>query len=103
MVRLRLLNDPASQDQLRQQRPELLAALHDPTAWRNAYDSMRRKEEDAERERQNQIALLNEDPFNVDAQRKIEEIIRQDRVIENLQHAYEHNPEGMQVFSCSWL
>ena len=55
---------------------------------------MKRQEQEAERERQNQIALLNDDPFNVEAQKKIEELIRQDRVIENLQHAYEHNPEG---------
>jgi DNA damage-inducible protein 1 len=41
-----------------------------------------------------QMRLLNEDPFNIDAQRKIEEMIRQQSVQDNLQHAYEHNPEG---------
>ncbi|ORX98117.1 hypothetical protein BCR34DRAFT_156865 [Clohesyomyces aquaticus] len=85
-VRLHILGDPAAQEQLRQRKPELLAALGDPAQWREAYNREQRQEEDAERERQNQIALLNEDPFNIDAQRKIEEIIRQDRVIENLQH-----------------
>jgi DNA damage-inducible protein 1 len=93
-IRLHILSDPAAQEQLRQRKPELIAALNDPTRWREAFAMEQRQEQDAERERQNQVALLNEDPFNIDAQRKIEEIIRQDRVIENLQHAYENNPEG---------
>jgi DNA damage-inducible protein 1 len=92
-VRLTVLGNPAAQEQLRQQKPELAAALTDPVRWREMFMMEQRQEEEAERDRQNQIALLNEDPFNVEAQKRIEEIIRQDRVIENLQHAYENNPE----------
>ncbi|PSN68781.1 hypothetical protein BS50DRAFT_324128 [Corynespora cassiicola Philippines] len=94
-LRQHLLNDPAAQEHLRQRKPELLAALNDPVRWREVFTMEQRREEQAERERQEQINLLNDDPFNVEAQRKIEEIIRQDRVVENLHHAYEHNPEGM--------
>lgn len=97
-VRQHVLSDPAVQNQLRERRPELLAALSDPVRWRETYDMMQRQEEEAERERQNQIALLNEDPFNVEAQKKIEEIIRQDNVINNLHEAYEQNPEGEYIY-----
>lgn len=105
-VRLQVLGNPAAQTQLQRQKPELAAALNNPVRWREIFEMEQRREEEAERERQNQIALQNEDPFNVEAQKRIEEIIRQDRVIENLQHAYENNPEGKffrtkQTFSTS--
>lgn len=92
-VRQHLLNNPQKLNELSQSDPELVAAAYDPVRWRETFAMRQRQAEQAERERQNQIALLNEDPFNVDAQRKIEELIRQDRVVENLQKAYEENPE----------
>lgn len=55
---------------------------------------MIKADEEREQERMEQMRLLNEDPFNVDAQRKIEEMIREESVQANLQFAYEHNPEG---------
>ena len=38
--------------------------------------------------------LVNSDPFDVEAQKRIEERIRQDRVSENFEHAIEYNPES---------
>lgn len=93
-VRLRLLGNPAAVANLGEQNPELAAALNDPARFREVFLAMRRAEEERAIERNRQIQMLNEDPFNVDAQRKIEEMIRQDRVVENLQYAYENNPEG---------
>jgi len=97
-VRQHVLGNPQAQEDLRGARPELFAAINDSARWRQAFEMGRRQEQEADRERQQQIALLNEDPFNIEAQKKIEEIIRQDRVIENLQHAYEHNPEGTYIY-----
>lgn len=93
-VRQQLLMNPQAQTDLRQRDPELAAAVNDANRWRQTFTMRQRQAQDAERERQNQIALLNEDPFNVEAQRKIEELIRQDRVVENLEKAYNENPEG---------
>ncbi|KAK4999069.1 3-isopropylmalate dehydratase, partial [Elasticomyces elasticus] len=92
-TRLNLLGNPAALAQVREQKPELAAAVNDANQFRDRWNAMMQEDEERERERQNQIRLLNEDPFNVEAQRKIEEMIRQDRVVENLQHALEHNPE----------
>lgn len=44
-------------------------------------------------EQQNEIARLNADPYDVEAQRKIEEAIRQQAVLENMEHALEYSPE----------
>jgi DNA damage-inducible protein 1 len=93
-TRMGLLSNPAAMAQVREQRPALAQAINDSNRFREVWQDMICEDDDRERERQEQMRLLNEDPFNVDAQRKIEEIIRQQSVQENLQHAYEHNPEG---------
>lgn len=93
-TRLRILGDHNALRSLQDSRPELAAAVNDPNRWREEWVNMKRLQEEQQREHQRQLDLLNADPFNVEAQAKIEEMIRQERVIENLQHAYEHNPEG---------
>jgi DNA damage-inducible protein 1 len=49
---------------------------------------------DAELQRQAEIERLNNDPFDVEAQQKIEELIRQEAVLENMQYALEWSPES---------
>ncbi|KAJ4371057.1 DNA damage-inducible protein 1 [Didymella sp. IMI 355093] len=92
-LRQQLLRDQRQIANLRNQDPELAAAVMDPNRWKQTWEDRQRQQQEAEQERRNQIALLNDDPFNVDAQKKIEELIRQDRVVENLEKAYNENPE----------
>ena len=93
-TRLGILGNPAAMAQVREQRPALAEAIHDSNRFKEVWMEMLREDDDRERERQEQMRLLNEDPFNIDAQRKIEEMIRQQAVQSNLQYAYENNPEG---------
>ncbi|KAI4234164.1 MAG: hypothetical protein LQ349_003962 [Xanthoria aureola] len=94
MIRLQALGNPGILNQIRAQNQELADAVHDEARWSQIYDRMLRQQQDIEAEKQRELALLNADPFNVEAQAKIEEMIRQERVIENLQHAMDHTPEA---------
>jgi DNA damage-inducible protein 1 len=94
VIRLQILGDPNLRGELARSRPDLVAALEDPQAFARLFaDSLDRERRERE-ERHRQIQMLNADPFDPEAQAKILEIIRQDQVMENLQNAMEHNPEG---------
>ncbi|TQV98765.1 DNA damage-inducible v-SNARE binding protein Ddi1 [Cordyceps javanica] len=93
MIRLQVLGDPNLRQQLQRQHPELAAAVDDPARFAGILRESQDRERRERVERQRQIEQLNDDPFNVENQRKIEEMIRQERVMENLQNAMEHNPE----------
>lgn len=94
VIRLQILGDPRLREEAVRQQPQLASVIDDPQLFaqffNNNYDRERRERQD----RQRQIAQLNADPFDIEAQSRIEEIIRQERVMENLQNAMEHNPEG---------
>ncbi|KAL2061832.1 hypothetical protein VTL71DRAFT_7210 [Oculimacula yallundae] len=92
-LRLQFLGNPAMRQHLETDRPELGAALDDPARFAQIYQRMQDEEQQAQEQRSRQIADLNEDPFDIDAQTRIAEMIRQERVQENLQNAIEHNPE----------
>ncbi|KAI9683966.1 MAG: DNA damage-inducible protein 1 [Bogoriella megaspora] len=92
-MRLKALADPYGQSRLNELNPNLAAALHDKDRWRETLLQMYRQQDERSREEEEQRRILMSDPFDIDAQRKIEELIRQDNVLNNLQYAMEHNPE----------
>lgn len=94
LIRLQIMGDPALRQQLQRQHPELASAVEDPARFGSIFRDSQDQERRDRRERQREIERLNEDPFNIENQRKIEDMIRQERVMENLQNAMEHNPEG---------
>lgn len=93
-LRLQILNDHNLLARLRENDPEIAHAVNDPDSFRRVFELKQQQNADAQREKAEQMALLDADPFNVEAQAKIEEIIRQQRVTENLQKALEENPES---------
>jgi DNA damage-inducible protein 1 len=104
-LRLQLLGDPNARAQMQESFPQLAAALNDPQRFANLIRQVQDSEQRERDERQRRIAALNADPFDPEAQAQIEEMIRGERVQENLQSAMEHNPEGMfcqppSPFSC---
>ncbi|KAL9044947.1 MAG: hypothetical protein Q9214_001957 [Letrouitia sp. 1 TL-2023] len=94
VIRLQALGNPVILQQIRSRSSELADAVNDPDRWQQVYYGLISQQQEIEAEKQREMALLNADPFNVDAQAKIEEMIRQERVIENLQHAIDYTPEA---------
>jgi DNA damage-inducible protein 1 len=70
------------------------AAQSNPARFAELLRQTQERQHSAELQRQREISLLNADPFDVEAQRKIEEAIRQQAVIENMEHALEYSPES---------
>lgn len=95
-LRLQFLANPALRAEVERTAPDLAAAINDPQRWAQLFRERYDREQRERAERHRIIQQLNEDPFNPEAQARIEEIIRQERVTENLQTAMEHNPEGKQ-------
>ncbi|KAL8906696.1 MAG: hypothetical protein Q9207_001882 [Kuettlingeria erythrocarpa] len=87
------LGNPVILNQIRSQNGDLADAVNDSSRFSQIYEQMLRQRDENEAQKQRELALLNADPFNVEAQAKIEEMIRQERVLENLQHAMDHTPE----------
>lgn len=78
-----------------QTQPEFAeAAQSNPSRFYELLRQTRERHYQAEVARQHEIELLNADPFNIEAQRKIEEAIRQQAVLENMEHALEYSPES---------
>ena len=95
MIRLQALGNPNILATIRASDPDLANAVQDPARFQQIFENKIRQKAEMDAEIQRRNDLLSADPFNVDAQREIEEMIRQEGVIENLQNAMEHNPEGM--------
>ncbi|MCJ1292125.1 DNA damage-inducible protein 1 [Xylographa carneopallida] len=94
ILRLQALGDPLIMKQLRQHRPELADVVKSPEQFRAVWGQFKRQQEAAEEEKEMMIAKLNADPFDVEAQAKIEEMIRETAVMQNLTEAMDHTPEA---------
>ena len=68
--------------------------MSDPRRFAEILRELSSRRADQERQRTLEIERLNANPFDVEAQRRIEEAIRQEAVLENLDHALEYSPES---------
>ncbi|XP_074303440.1 protein DNA-DAMAGE INDUCIBLE 1 [Silene latifolia] len=82
--------------QIFQNDPELAQAISgsDLNKFQEILRQRHRQREEMKRRETEELALLHADPFDVEAQKKIEAAIRQKGIDENWAAALEHNPEG---------
>jgi DNA damage-inducible protein 1 len=93
-LRLQILGNPRILEQVRREEPDLAAAANNRDEFHALWTQKQRHLAQEQAEKEAELALLNADPFNLEAQAKIEEIIRQERVAENVQKALQENPES---------
>ncbi|KAG0266566.1 DNA damage-inducible protein 1 [Actinomortierella ambigua] len=94
-IRQHVLSDPALLAQLRERQPHLAeAAINNPSRFHTMIRELDVQRRDAEQQRMMEIQTLNENPFDLDAQQRIEEAIRLENVAANLEAALEYNPES---------
>ena len=80
---------------LPQTQPETAdAALNDPARFAEILRQINQNQQRLNASAEAEMARLQADPYNLDAQRKIEEAIQQQAVMENFQHALEYSPES---------
>ncbi|KAI0068694.1 hypothetical protein BV25DRAFT_25884 [Artomyces pyxidatus] len=90
MIRLQILGDPQMLRQLQQHQPDLAQAAVSNSA---RFAELLRQTNSRQGRVDREIQRLNADPYDVEAQRKIEEAIREQAVLENMEHALEYSPE----------
>ena len=94
-LRESILSDPSKMGQISIENPPMADALRnpDPMAFVELIrrGDTTRRERDAER--QQWLQRLEQNPFDVEAQAKMEEMVRQQNVEQNYEAAMEHNPE----------
>ncbi|KAG0151517.1 hypothetical protein CROQUDRAFT_26460, partial [Cronartium quercuum f. sp. fusiforme G11] len=94
-MRLQILGDPQLMAQLRASNPEIAdAAERSPERFAQLMSTFQQQQRQSAAQRRHDEELLHSDPYDVEAQRRIEEHIRQERVWENMQHAIEFSPES---------
>ncbi|ORE07773.1 hypothetical protein BCV72DRAFT_101293 [Rhizopus microsporus var. microsporus] len=93
-MRQHVLQDQRLLQQLERTNPELAhAARHDPAKFSTMVEQIEQSRRAAEIQKA-QLAALNNDPFDIEAQKRIEEAIRQENIAANLEAAMEYNPES---------
>ncbi|KAB1208405.1 DNA damage-inducible protein 1 [Morella rubra] len=82
--------------QLLQTDPELAQVIlgNDLNRLQDLLRERHRQRSESRRRQEDELALLYADPFDVEAQKKIEAAIRQKGIDENWEAALEHNPEA---------
>ncbi|BGP53168.1 hypothetical protein JCM8202_003683 [Rhodotorula sphaerocarpa] len=94
-MRRQVIGDPRLMGELRRANPDLAdAAQNNPARFRELLHQLQSMQESARLQRERETALLQADPFDVEAQQKIEEAIRHERVLENMEQAMESMPES---------
>ncbi|KAJ2865448.1 DNA damage-inducible protein 1 [Coemansia aciculifera] len=93
--RQQVLGNPQLMRQLAISHPDIVrAAQTDPAEFGRLLTQLQDEQKNGQDERDREMERLNANPFDIESQRKIEEMIRQENVMRNMETALELNPES---------
>ncbi|RMZ81461.1 hypothetical protein DV738_g2253, partial [Chaetothyriales sp. CBS 135597] len=92
--RQHILRDQDLMQIVRERAPAVAAAAHDPNRFRLAFEAQQQQITAQQRAWQEELELLNSDPNDERAQRRILEMIQQQQIARNLETAMEETPEA---------
>ncbi|KAJ1741980.1 DNA damage-inducible protein 1 [Coemansia sp. RSA 989] len=102
--RQQVLGNPRLMRELEQTHPEIAeAARNDPHAFRRHLTELQRQQIGAAKRQRAELERLQANPFDVEAQQRIEEMIRQENIMRNMEAALEHNPESFASVSMLYI
>ncbi|OLY84678.1 DNA damage-inducible protein 1 [Smittium mucronatum] len=103
-MRLRVLSDNNLYRQLEMINPELpKAARENPSRFSELMSELEQQRYNSELQRMMDLEALNADPFNVEAQKRIEDEIKKQNILKNMEDALEHNPESFASVSMLYI
>ncbi|CAK9436742.1 uncharacterized protein LODBEIA_P12640 [Lodderomyces beijingensis] len=94
MVRLQILSDPHTLENLRLTQPSLHNAINDPAKFRELMEEQVREEQRQSSSTQAELMRLQQDPDNPENQARILELIQQEAIEENMKLAWDISPES---------
>ncbi|KAJ1906153.1 DNA damage-inducible protein 1 [Coemansia sp. IMI 209127] len=93
--RQNVLGSQQLMQQLSQTHPAIVqAAQNDPAEFSRLVVQLQEEQAHVEQARRREIENLNSNPFDIESQRRIEEMIRQENIMRNMEAALEYNPES---------
>ncbi|KAJ2879572.1 DNA damage-inducible protein 1, partial [Coemansia aciculifera] len=93
--RQQVLRNPQLMRQLALAHPNIAeAAQNNPAEFGRLLGQLQAEQQHGQQERDREMERLNANPFDIESQRKIEEMIRQENVMRNMETALELNPES---------
>jgi len=73
--------------------PTLERVIDDPQAFEEEFKKIEKEMQERKRKELEEIKFINDNPFDIEAQRKIENAIKKENVNRNYEYALEHHPE----------
>jgi DNA damage-inducible protein 1 len=92
-LRLQLKADKYQFALMKRRFPTLESVIDNPKAFEEEFKKIEQEMQERKRKELEELQYINDNPFDIEAQRKIENAIKKENVNKNYEYAMEHHPE----------